>query len=77
MLIKLTAAASGKALLVNVRDIHRVSEPQTPDNAQDQQRFAMSKSVIEYNRPHPTRPGQFAFDFVRETPDEIAAKMVV
>ncbi len=77
MLIKLTAAATGKAILVNTSDIHRVSEPVTPSDPAEAARYSNSKSVIEYNRPHPTRPDTFAFDFVRETPDQIASKLAV
>lgn len=73
MLIQLTSAASGKPIIVNTADIHRISEPQPPSNPRDAERYVNSRTILEYNRPHPTKPDTFAFDFVREEVTEVSA----
>ena len=72
MLIRLTAAATGKTIVVNTADVHRISEPQPPSNPRDAERYANSRTILEYNRPHPTKPDTMAFDFVREEVDAVA-----
>lgn len=71
MLIQLTSASSGKPIIINTDDVHRISEPQGAADGQ----YANSRTILEYNRPHPkpVRPGQMAFDFVREEVSEVAA----
>lgn len=66
MLIKLTKA-SGGIKLVNTNSFSDVDEPQSRDDG----RYSSSRSVVTYDRPHPTKPGQRAFDFFQETPEEI------
>jgi len=66
MLIKLTKAAGG-IKLVNTNTFADVDEPQ----ARDDNRYANSRSVVTYDRPHPTKPNMRAFDFFQETPEEI------
>ena len=66
MLIKLTKA-SGGIKLVNTNTFSDVDEPQQRED----NRFQNSRSVVTYDRPHPTKPNMRAFDFFQETPEEI------
>lgn len=66
MLIKLTKA-SGGIKLVNTSTFADVDEPQGRDDG----RYQNSRSVVTYDRPHPTKPNMRAFDFFQETPEEI------
>lgn len=66
MLIKLTKAAGGTKL-VNTTSFLEVDEPQ----ARDDGRYPNSRSVVTYDRSHPTKPNTQAFDFFQETPDQI------
>lgn len=66
MLIKLTKA-SGGIKLVNTNSFSDVDVPQSRDDGQ----YSNSRSVVTYDRPHPTKPNMRAFDFFQETPEEI------
>ena len=68
-LIKLTSSNTGKAFLINTDLIYKISVPQ----ARDDGKFQSSAAIVEYTYPHATRPNTQAFDFVTQTPDEIAA----